>query len=104
MGESGKATPEKLNALEQYRKDLEDKLAELERGARSPAGMIASRGDLSDTAEDEAEQQGFAESIRQEILLLNSEAESLSLATLLPPPSLSIVVFEGKPSSAAARP
>ena len=65
MGERGEATLDKLSALEQRRKDLEDQLAELDLGP-GLSGGVASRG-----GDDEAEQQESAESIRQEILRLN---------------------------------
>jgi chromosome segregation ATPase len=80
MGESGEATLDKLSALEQRRKDLEDQLAELNMDPGSVGG-VASRGE-----DDEADLQESAESIRQEILQLNSELEDLALDTQLPPP------------------
>ena len=81
MGQSGEATLDKLSALEQRRKDLEDQLAELDMGP-GLSGGVASRG-----GDDEADQQESAESIRQEILQLNSELESLAQSPNLPPHS-----------------
>jgi len=80
MGQSGEVTLDKLSELEQRRKDLEDQLAELDMGP-GLSGGVASRG-----GNDEAEQQESAESIRQKILRLNSELESLSLDTQPPAP------------------
>lgn len=80
MGQSGEATLNKLSELEQRRKDLEDQLAELNMGP-GLSGGIASRAE-----DDEAEQQESAEVIRQELLQLNSELESLANNTQPPAP------------------
>ena len=77
MGQSGEATLGKLSSMEQQRMDLQQKLEALESSGHSLGG-IASRGGDDDSLEDEAELQESAESIRREILRLNSEAESLA--------------------------